>query len=385
MNAHELIDQAIAQSGLGDLGDPSALEGLEVLVEAIDAEAKLNELGDLGIAGAIVAALVNRLRVIDHLKQNPELAATPVKAPLVVVGLFRAGTTLFSNLLDHDPANRSLLRWESGDSVPPPRPDERRTGPRVEASQAGADMLEALNPTIRSIHHEDATSPTECISVLGQAFRSISWEAIVNVPTYAAWWRSGDNHPAYAYHRQVLQVLQSGGTTGRWTLKSPGHALALDALVETYPDARLVVLHRDPAMLAASVCSLIGAMSGTFSDADHGDYVREHWTSTLEQSIAGIDDFRARRPEHPIVDVHYEHLVTDPVGSVESVYEALGVVPGSGAFGAMADYLAAHPRGSLGVHRYDAAALGLDADALRERFAGYVERYGVRLETAVRV
>ncbi len=290
MNAAELVDQAIAQTGLDDLGDPSAFEGLEVLSAALDAEARLSELGELAVAGALVAALVNRLRVVDHLAQHPSLAATPVEAPVVVVGLFRAGTTLFSNLLDRDPANRSLLRWESGDSVPPPRPDERLVGPRVDAAQAGTDMLEALNPAIRAIHHEDATSPTECISVLGQAFRSISWEAIANVPSYAAWWRGGDNHAAYAFHRQVLQVLQSGGTTGRWTLKSPGHALALDALVDTYPDARLVVLHRDPAMLAASVCSLISAMSGTFSEADHGDYVREHWTDH-----AGAVDPRHRR------------------------------------------------------------------------------------------
>ena len=53
-------------------------------------------------------------------------------------------------------------------------------------------MLEMLNPAISAIHHESAADPTECIAVMGQAFQSISWEAIANVPSYGAWWRAGD-------------------------------------------------------------------------------------------------------------------------------------------------------------------------------------------------
>lgn len=144
-------------------------------------------------------------------------------------------------------------------------------------------MLEALNPAISAIHHEGAADPTECIAVMGQAFQSISWEAIANVPSYGAWWRAADDRPAYDYHRLVLQVLQSGGVRGRWTLKSLHHALALDSLAATYPDARLVMLHRDPVALAYSVCSLIQVMSSTFSDADHRDFIARQ-TDTLEES-----------------------------------------------------------------------------------------------------
>ena len=291
MNADQILAQASEQTGLDDLGPDGdlAMAGLAAYLEACDAEADLSELGVMAVDGAVTGALVNRLRVVDHHRQHPGLSDSPVEAPVVVVGLFRAGTTLLSNLLDRDPANRALLRWESGDSVPPPTPDEMRAGPRVEAAQVGVDMLAAINPGIKAIHHEDAESPTECIAVLGQAFQSISWEALANVPSYAAWWRGSDMTAGYRYHRSVLQVLQSNGCAGRWTLKSPGHALALDALTAVYPDARLVVLHRDPVMLTASVCSLIHTMSSAFSDVDHRDYIRDHWTRTLEDCIAGVD------------------------------------------------------------------------------------------------
>ena len=117
--------------------------------------------------------------------------------------------------------------------------------------------------------------------MLNQDFKSLLWEAIANVPTYGRWLLGTDQRSAYAYHRQVLQVLQSGGVRGRWTLKSPHHALHLDALTAVYPDARLVLMHRDPVVLCASVCSLITTLTGTFTDADHKRYIAEHWTDML--------------------------------------------------------------------------------------------------------
>jgi hypothetical protein len=380
MNVDELMAQAAEQTGLDDFGDPAFRPGLETYVASLDGEAQLNDLGAVALPPALVAALANRLKVVDWAKTHPAVTEERIEAPVVVIGMFRAGTTLLSHLLDNDPANRALLGWESQDSVPPPTPGERKTGPRVDAAQGGVDMLEMLNPAISAIHHEAAADPTECIAVMGQAFQSISWEAIANVPTYGAWWRAADDRPAYEYHRLVLQTLQSGGVRGRWTLKSPHHALALDALVETYPDARLVLLHRDPVALTGSVCSLIQVMSSTFSDADHRGYIAAHWSDTLEESVRKIDDFRARRPEHPILDVHYADLARDPVGTVRGIYGALGIEPDPGGFGAMTEHLARHPRGEFGGHRYDVTQFGLDEGALRDRFAGYVDAYGVESE-----
>ncbi len=235
--------------------------------------------------------------------------------------MFRAGTTFLSYLLEQDPANRALLRWETADSVPPPTAENLHSGPRVEASRIGNDMLEQINPRIRAIHHEEPDGPTECISVMSQDFKSLTWEAIANVPTYGAWLLQVDQRSVYEYHRRALQVLQSGGVRGRWTLKSPHHALNLDALTAVYPDAQLVLLHRDPVVLCASVCSLISTLSGTFTDADHRAYIADHWVKMLEESVRRIDAFRAAHPEHPIVDVQYDDLMRDPVGVVSGIYD----------------------------------------------------------------
>ena len=180
----------------------------------------------------------------------------------------------------------------------------------------------------------------------------------------------------YRYHRSVLQVLQSNGCAGRWTLKSPGHALALDALTAVYPDARLVVLHRDPVVLTASVCSLIHTMSSAFSDVDHRDYIRDHWTAHAR----GLH----RRRSTP-TRTGCTTCSTPTSSPTRSARWPRSTTPWVStrrpeAFDAMSALVAERPQGSLGVHRYDLASYGLVEDELRERFAGYVDRYDVPRE-----
>lgn len=382
MNPDQLLDAARAQTGLDDFGDESFREGLEVYCRSLRDEARLNDLGAAALQGNVTGNLVNRLKVVDWRARHPEVAAETVDAPLVVIGLFRAGTTFLSYLLDQDHRNRPLLRWESGDPVPPPTADGFRTGERVEAARAAGSMLDVINPGFKAIHHEEADGPTECVAVLSQDFKSLLWETIANVPSYGEWLMGVDQRSAYDHHHRVLQLLQSGGVRGRWTLKSPHHAIALEALTAVFPDARLVMLHRDPVVVLASVCSLVRSLSGTFSDADHGAYINRRYTEVLEASVERPEAFRAAHPEHPIHDVAYADLVRDPLATVRGIYAAAGWELTDDAEAAMRRYVEENPKGKFGRHGYDLAELGIDGAAVAERFADYVERYDVEPELA---
>jgi len=382
MTPDDLIAEARKATGLEDFGRDDFREGLAVYCESAFSEAELNDIGVMAVQGIIVEGLTNRLRVVDWAGRHPDVADERIEAPLIVIGMFRAGTTFLSNLLDRDRGNRALLRWEAGDSVPPPTPATFRSGPRVDAVRASNDVLEQLNPKMAAVHHEEADGPTECVSVMRQDFKSLLWEAITNVPTYGRWLRAVDQRSAYEYHRLVLQVLQHGGVRGRWTLKSPHHAIALEALTAVYPDARLVLLHRDPVVLCGSVCSLVHTLSGTFSDADHRRYIAEHWTAMLETSISRIDAFRLAHPEHPVLDVQYDDLVRAPVDTVARIYEAFGDRLADEARAAIDAYVATNRSGRFGEHRYDLAEFGLDDREIAERFASYVERYDVPVTRA---
>jgi hypothetical protein len=375
--ADDLLAEARRETGLDDFGSDEFREGLTVYCESAFSEAQLNEVGVMAVRGNIVANLANRLRVVDWTTRHPDVAAERIDAPVIVIGMFRAGTTFLSNLFDRDPRNRPMLGWEAGNSVPPPSPEDFRSGPRVDAARASAEMLHQLNPKMAAIHHEEPDGPTECIAVMSQDFKSLSWEAITNVPTYGEWLHDVDQRSAYEYHRLVLQVLQHGDVRGRWTLKSPHHAIALEALTAVYPDAHLVLLHRDPILLCASVCSLITTLSATFSDADHRRYIAEHWTAMLETSVSRVDAFRKTHPEHPILDVQYDDLVQKPVDTVAAIYNFAGDVLAEEVRGAIESYVAANGKTKHGVHGYDLSDFGLREAEIAERFAHYVDRYDI--------
>lgn len=374
LDVDRVLEEVAEDTRLEDYGDPSFRQGLDLLVESASREAMLNDLGKATLDAQVRGSLRNRLRVIHWHKQHPEAASHPVHEPVFVVGASRTGTTALSGLLAADPANRSLLGFEVQDSVPPPRAEGYWDDPRFVAAREAPDMLAMLNPGFRAIHYDPPDGPMECVTVLAQHFLSAQVVTMFNMPTYHRWMLDADEVPAYRYHKLVLQLLQSG-KGGRWHLKSPHHALAMDGLTALYPDAKLVVTHRDPVKTLASTCSLIESLSGTFSDAHVRSYIAEIWTDTVDAMINRTLDFRDAHPEVQFVDLFYDDFVADPVAAVGRLYDELGRELTPGAEQAMREMAAREPQHKFGRHTYSLADIGLHRKTVEDRFARYFERF----------
>jgi hypothetical protein len=381
VDVDELLETARAETGLADFGDPGFAEGLRVLVGSLERDAQLNAVGALALPQQIVGNLTNRLRVTDWISRHPEVMGEVIERPLFVLGLPRTGTTLLSYLLDQDPGTRSLMRWEAQQSVPPPEAATFTSDPRIDAAREAAGMLDTLNPGFKAVHYEAPDGPTECVAVFAQDFKSVLWETVANIPAYGEWLRACDYTSAYEYHRRVLQLLQSRAP-GRWSLKSPAHCLALDALSATYPDARFVVTHRDPVTTVASTVSLVISLSGTFSDADHREYIARHWLDVLSDIVTRLEAFRSEHDDGRFHDVGYADLVRDPVGTVRGIYEHFDDDLSPAAERAMAGYAADNRQGKHGTHQYRAEDLGVDRAEVDARFAAYRARTGALTEPA---
>lgn len=373
-----LLEAAIAATGgLDDFGDRSFRDGLEVFIDSGATEGRLSPIGEAALEGMAVGALCTRLRVVDWHRTHPDLRDTSIDRPIFLLGLPRSGTTALSHLLSADPANRSLLVWEAADPVPPPGPDWR-TDPRFLAAADAPDALSMLNPEFKSIHHDPVDMPVECATLLGQHFRSLHLSTTFFLPSYMEWIRTADHGPAYAWHRGVLQVLQSGHG-GRWQLKSPVHLIDPESLLATYPDARFVLTHRDPLEIVASVCSLARSLGGTFTDADWTDYVRSTWPEVIaelaDHQLAFRNRLEAIGRADAFVDVAYSSMVADPITAVRDIYTALGEELGPAAEDAMRRHTATHVKDRFGRHSYSLDDWGLDRSALTERFSPYLTRY----------
>lgn len=378
MQTREIISAAQELSGgLAELHDESILDSLNRLVEALNAEAKLTADGARSAEANLVRVLANRLRVEDYLAQHPEILERPIDRPLFVFGLPRTGTTLVINLLSVDPSRRCFLRWEAFDSVPPPRADELHAGERYEACRAKDEMALKYAPHIAAIHHEYADSPTECQFAMEPSFCTQVFDAQFDIPSYHRWFLDeADYLPAFRYHKRLLQLLQANAP-GRWTLKNPWHPLYLNELTTVYPDAQLVMTHRDPVEVVGSACSLIRAVRPMFSDEIDLERIGRDLIETFDRIIERTIAFKEKHGWDAIYDLHYAELMRDPIGQLKKVYEHFGEPFTPEAEAAMSNYMQQNPQGKHGRHTYSLEDYGLTRGQVRDHFRDYCEKFNI--------
>lgn len=377
MTVDDVIAAATAQTGLNNFGDPSILEGLEILLKAYREEAHFSEMGSHIAHADLVTSMALRMKVEDWLDRHPELLQRPINKPMFVFGLPRTGTTLMINLLHADPARRSFLRWEAYDPVPPPKPEELHAGPRFAAAQATSDMSLDLVPHITAIHFENADSPTECQFLMTPSFCAQVYEAQADIPSYRHWLlHNADYLPAFHFHKRWLQLLQADAP-GRWTLKNPWHPLFLDQLTTVYPDAQLVMTHRDPAEVVGSCCSLIKHVRQLHSDHVDLERIGSTMLDTFAIMIERMLAYKAKNGWDSIFDVQYVDTVRDPIATVKAIYDHFDESFTPEAELAMDSYIADNPKGKHGSHTYELEEYGLTKDEVHSRFSEYIERFAI--------
>jgi hypothetical protein len=149
---------------------------------------------------------------------------------------------------------------------------------------------------------------------------------------------------------------------------------ALDALTEAYPNAKFMWSHRDPAKVMGSVCSLIRYVRSWSSDRDDPEELGAEQLDSWAEAVSRAMDFRKRVGEERFSDVAFADLQSDPVNTLRTTYESLGLVF-SDAAGAVEQWAAEHKPGTRGAHDYELADFGLTPEGVRERFAEYLDTY----------
>ena len=224
--------------------------------------------------------------------------------------------------------------------------------------------------------------PEECLWLLAPEFEVGFWSTCTDVPSFMAWRAATDPTPGYEFHRTMLQVLQHGTEPRPWALKSPVHLTRLAGLLAVYPDARIILTHRDPVRTVPSTVSTVALGRWLRSDDVDPKAIAASVGFGLGFILNGLAGQRDSLPEGQVAHLHYLDLLRDPVAAITATYDTLGLTVDPGLPDRIRDYLAARPQDKHGVHRYDATALGLDADVIRRDFAPYTEAFGVEAEPA---
>jgi hypothetical protein len=373
----DLLDIARRQTGLNDFGDPSFLEPLRRLIESLEAEARLTPVGRLATQHDLIRLLVNRLLVEEDRKRNPTIADEKIRSPIIITGLPRTGTTLLHSLLALDPASRVPLTWETLYPSPPPETATYHTERRIGLADRQISWFHQLVKGFNRIHPIGARLPEECLVIFSHSFVSYQFETTHRLPSYLNWLKVQDLRPAYDVHRRFLQHLQWRCPGERWVLKAPAHMFDFEAMFWAYPDACVVMTHRDPIDVTASNASLTATLRAAFSDdvdpLEVGPECSQRWADAIGKALHSRD--RGCAPAERFLDVYYVDLLADPVLVIRKVYAHFDLPFPEELKERIQKFLQQNPKDRYGKHRYNLEEFGLNLEEETRRYASYRERF----------
>lgn len=355
-----------------------------VFGEAV-ASAPMHQLGRLMLQQLVVGGIVQNSRMNAIRRQHPEIAQTPIKAPLVVAGMPRSGTTYLLQLLASEQDFTALTQWESTTPFPSQkmlRGEEEDT--RIALGQAALDLLSDISPYHDLLYDVGVEEHTEEIGLMVLSCYMVGMSFFGDLPKYDKALYGGDQRPAYEHMRDTLQTLswlKKAKPTDRWLLKSPQHMGGLPALDAVFPDAKLVFTHRDPASVFTSLLTLTGYSVRRFfsgmSKQQLVDRAKRMQHGFLRGIIAHADRFEGRA-EH----IYFSQFMNDYHESVERVFALIDKPYDDARRAAVQRQAEAHQRGRKGARVvYDLEAdFGITRDEIRQEFAYYIDKYDVEIE-----
>lgn len=380
LQAAEIIADAEARVGVTDT-DPGVSGNLERLVEALRETFPMSGAGAARARAMLMMDATNRLESLKWLRDHPGIGNEPIEAPVFLMGLPRSGTTYFQYLFDRDPRFRLIRTWEASMPSPPPGYDPASVETRCAAwreqqKQRGHfDGFEAL-------HLYDDDGSDECHAFLQQSWGAAGLNNLYRVPQYFDWLLdAADLAETYRIHKRQLQCLQWQTQSKPWALKYPNHVVALNEILEVYPDARFVMTHRDPVQVVGSISKMTWNLRGMCAaqPVDKREVGRD-MLHFIQRHVDRIMDFDAGPHGHRIVHVDYYALLADPVRQMRAIHAGLGIDTPDDVAKAVAHWHASNPKNARGTNDYSLDQYGLAVEAVREQFASYSERFGIPSE-----
>ena len=318
----------------------------------------------------------------------PRLWIQRVERPVFIVGHARSGTTLMHRLMSADGDRFSyFLHWEMFFPSLLQKKILRGLG-WLDARLLKGYFHQRLKAwddrtfgPYRHMHNMSLWNAEEDCFAMAAAFVTQQWSLdipMLEVVDFFHLDHMSHKRRRWLHHYRELvkrQLLLNGGDKVHLS-KNPMMSGWVDALIETFPDARIVVMMRNPEACIPSCLKLVQA-----------SWKAKGWSAVDYEAsldiLAGIsyehfDNPRtalARHPETPHVVVDYRELTRSPREAVQAVYSALGLTVSE-------DYdrwLAAQAEREKKHHskfEYSLGEFRLDPVDIRTRLAGFYRDYG---------
>ena len=383
MSSAGILQEAMTRTGLDDFGPMDFVGRLNMWLDEVAHDPDRLGIGQLSLRNSCVRYAANRLLTHDLLRRHPEIHDIKIERPIIIVGLPRTGTTHLLNVLSADDRLRSMPLWESYEPIPMVGEDADAAGvdQRYARCEKEWEQMQMVTPHIALMHPMDPDHVHEEIELMLPDFSSYNLEWVARCPQWRDYYLSQDQQPHYDYMHTMLKVMTFLRPRDRWILKSPQHFEQIGPLMKTFPDATVVMTHRDPVSVIQSAATMMTyAARMAYRTIDPGWYI-DYWTDRIEKLLtAAVRDVHLI-PQNQRIDVRFEEFMADDQGTIQRVFDFAGHSLDERALQQIEERLRARSRDGQATVVYDVRAdFDRQPEEIRERFQGYMEKFNVATE-----
>lgn len=260
----------------------------------------------------------------ERLRFNQKIKETKVKAPVFIIGHQRSGTTYLHYLLGRDPQFAHLtvkesfmpwiyltakrhLNWMLGRSLPDKRP--------MDNLKLGMDLPTEPEYSLGNMTVSTMLAGYMIPSQLYAVFRkTVLFE---NACAKEEW------KTAFKYFMQKLTFKNNGK---QLIIKAPENLARVKEILEVFPDAKFIHIHRDPYRVYFSTERLYGitlplvAMEFCSSKLVQ-DYIMRSYREMFERFF----ETKKLIPKGNLAEIRYADLIGNELKELERVYTELGL------------------------------------------------------------
>jgi hypothetical protein len=299
-------------------------------------------------------------------------ATKPVAPPIFILGHWRTGTTFLQELLWHDPRLATPSNYQT-----------YATNHFLLTEHLAQKYLKFLLPQKRPMDNVtlqwDSPQEDEWARVtmgLPSPYLRVAFAA--ETPPFSDYldlenlssaevdvWKNGFMH--------FLQCVTLR-TGKRLVFKSPHNPARIKLLHQMFPDARFIHVTRHPFTFFPSTLRMYRSFdySQSLQESPESDglesYVLEYGRRRYERYLT----YRPEVPENQIIDVRYDELTSDPIGTMRQVYEQLELGDVEPALAGFEKYLL--PRKNYVTNRHELPTYW--QERIRAEWCRYFEVFG---------
>ncbi len=299
----------------------------EVAIRAAYHPADRRNLAALLLGFPAWQTLVRGGRALDHIVARAHLDQ-PIERPVFIVGHQRSGTTFLHRLLALDPRFATPKAWQ----LLLPAASLLRVveaGARIERPRWTRVLEHRLFGKMATRHETGWTLPEEddWLFLHNAATPTLSFLNAKPLTTRRYW--VGDDLSADErasamrwYRRSVQRFLLGAPAHATWLSKNPHFTGWIRTLSHTFPDARFIMLVRDPAEAIASRLSMLTQTWGQHVSRTD-PRLQQVFRSSCRVYRHAESTWAALRPAQRI-RVPYNRLVQDPEAVAQGIYSHFG-------------------------------------------------------------